>query len=247
MMKKLVLFDLDNTLTESRSKFDPEMRELLVQLLEVKKVAIVCGVGTDQLLVQLDGLTSPNLFLFPANSSKFLHFNNMQWEVLHEEMLTPEEKARIIAVIFQAYAGFDIPWDKSYGEIISDKGGQVTFAALGEEAPLELKKKWDPKHSKRLAIKKKLDKKIPEFEVTIGGYTSIDISKVSKAGCIPQIKHHLGYDIEDIVFIADAMFKGGNDYPVKQTGVDSIEVSCPEDTKKWLRNMFCVLYDKTHH
>ena len=42
-MKKLVIFDLDGTLAESKSPVDAEMAELLRGLLAVAKVAIISG------------------------------------------------------------------------------------------------------------------------------------------------------------------------------------------------------------
>jgi phosphomannomutase len=31
-----------------------------------------------------------------------------------------------------------------WGELIEDRGSQITFSAIGQQAPLEEKKRWDP-------------------------------------------------------------------------------------------------------
>ena len=42
-MKKLIVFDLDGTLAESKSSLDVEMASLLTALLGVVKVAVISG------------------------------------------------------------------------------------------------------------------------------------------------------------------------------------------------------------
>ena len=42
-MKRLIVFDLDGTLAESKSSLDPEMSGLLHDLLGIVKVAVISG------------------------------------------------------------------------------------------------------------------------------------------------------------------------------------------------------------
>ena len=67
-----------------------------------------------------------------------------------------------------------------------------------------------------------------------GGTTSIDIVKpgIDKAYGIQKLKDILEIDIQDILFIGDALFEGGNDYPVRKMGVDCIQVRDAEETKR---------------
>jgi len=44
--KQLVIFDLDGTLTKSKSTIEPEMAELISKLLINRKVAIISGGGS---------------------------------------------------------------------------------------------------------------------------------------------------------------------------------------------------------
>jgi hypothetical protein len=66
---------------------------------------------------------------------------------------------------------------KVWGEPIEDRGSQITFSALGQQAPLEEKKRWDPDFTKRKKIKAVLENLIPEFSVHLGGTTSVDVTK----------------------------------------------------------------------
>ena len=80
---------------------------------------------------------------------------------------------------------------------------------------------------------------IPEFEVRIGGTTSIDVTKkgVDKAYGIEKIRRYLNIQKEDMLFIGDAVFPGGNDYSVEEAGVRTIQVSEPEETKKIIQGL----------
>jgi hypothetical protein len=123
---------------------------------------------------------------------------------------------------------------KTWGELIQDRGSQITFSGLGQQAPLDEKKKWDPDFSKRQKIKTLLDKLIPEFSVRLGGATSIDVTQhgIDKAYGIRKLRDVLGIPISEMIFIGDAVFPGGNDYPAKQAGALSIRVKDPHETKR---------------
>ncbi len=245
--KKLIIFDLDGTLTESKSAIDAEMSELLVKLLKKKKVAVISG-GSYKLFQQqfISNLKCPkellkNLFLFPTCSTSFYRFSeDSSWVKVYEEALTEEEKRKILVAFLKTFQEINYTHpEKTYGEIIEDRVSQVTFSALGQQTPLELKQKWDPKREKRQHMKAVLEKHLPEFEIRIGGTTSIDVTRkgIDKAYGIKQIEKHLGIPKEQMLFIGDALFTGGNDYPVKETGVECIEVSGVEDCKRVIKEL----------
>ena len=129
-------------------------------------------------------------------------------------------------------AGFQAA--KVWGEVIEDRGSQITFSALGQQAPLEEKDKWDPDFTKRKKIKAILDTLIPEFSVRLGGATSIDVTKpgIDKAYGIGKLRDILGISVKEMIFIGDALFPGGNDYPAEEAGVVSIAVRGPHETKR---------------
>jgi HAD superfamily hydrolase (TIGR01484 family) len=143
-----------------------------------------------------------------------------------------------------AEAGFQA--EKVWGETIEDRGSQITFSALGQQAPLEEKKKWDPDFAKRRKIKAILDTSIPEFSVRLDGATSIDVTKpgIDKAYGVRKLRDVLGISLKEMIFIGDALFPGGNDYPAEQAGVVSISVEGPHETKRVVEAIIACLSDR---
>ncbi len=181
-MKKLIVFDLDGTLAESKSALDPEMSGLLHDLLAIVKVAVISGGGWPQFEKQLLSNLSQderltNLSLLPTCGTKFYRYDSADWKEIYSEDFTTEEREKILSSLKKAIEVADFKIEKLWGDQIEDRGSQITFSALGQQAALEEKLKWDPDLTKRKKIKAILDKSIPEFSVRTGGSTSIDITK----------------------------------------------------------------------
>jgi hydroxymethylpyrimidine pyrophosphatase-like HAD family hydrolase len=68
----------------------------------------------------------------------------------------------------------------------------------------------------------------------LGGTTSVDVTKpgIDKAYGIRKLRDTLGIAIQEMIFIGDALFPGGNDYPAKEAGVVSIQVRDPNEAKR---------------
>ena len=246
-MKKLIVFDLDGTLAESKSSLDAEMAKLLTSLMGIVKVAVISGGNWPQFEKQvLSNLPHDehlkNLSLLPTCGTKFYQYKK-EWEKLYSEDFTADEKDKIVSSLKKALreAGFKV--EKVWGEVIEDRGSQITFSALGQQAPLEEKKKWDPDFSKRQKIEALLDKSIPEFSVRLGGTTSVDVTKpgIDKAYGIRKLRDTLGVAISEMIFIGDALFPGGNDYPAKEAGALSIRVRDPNESKRVIEAILACL------
>ena len=245
-MKKLIVFDLDGTLAPSKGSIDEEMHKLLEELLERHKVLIISGGRwrqfKDQLIdhLHLTPHTLTNLIVAPAGGSSMYRFEDGEIHEMYADVLSKEEKGKIGAAFDYALpkAGYVEP-EHPYGDIIEDRQSQITFSALGQKAPLQEKERWDPDHKKREQIVKYMMEKIPEFEIRIGGTTSIDVTKKGedKSFGIRQASFRLGIPISDILFVGDALFPGGNDAPARTTGAECIQVSGPEETKKVIREI----------
>jgi phosphomannomutase len=236
-MKALVVFDLDGTLAESKACVDPEMADLLGSLLGIMRVSVISGGAWPQFQEQVlarirEDAALRNLFLLPTCGTKFYRYGT-NWERIYSEDFTAAEKDRIIDAL-QSTVATEGKAPKVWGEIIEDRGSQVTFSALGQEAPVEEKRKWDPDFSKRKKMNLALDKLIPEFAVNLGGATSVDVTKpgIDKAYGIRKLRDILHIPIKDMIYIGDALFPGGNDYPAKQAGACSIQVRDPRETKR---------------
>ncbi len=242
--KKLCIFDLDSTLAESKSPLSVSMAQTLSQLLLHKKVAVISGGTFTQFQKQfLSGFTTDvhfeNLYLLPVSGSRLYVYMNNEWLLEYAHDFTPEEKQKITDAFSEVFlkTNYEIP-EEMYGELLEDRGSQITFSALGQEAPLEKKIMWDPDHKKREEMVHELKEIIPEFNIRIGGSTSIDVtgSGVDKATGIEAIQKYLRLNDTDVVFIGDALFPGGNDYPAIKTGVECIKVENPADTERLIQS-----------
>ena len=249
-MKKLIVFDLDGTLAESKSSLDAEMSRLLSDLLGIVKVAVISGGGWPQFEKQVlshfpHDESLVNLSLLPTCGTQFFRYAG-DWKKIYSEDFTTEEKEKIVGSLKKAVAEAGFQAEKVWGEAIEDRGSQITFSALGQQAPLEEKKKWDSDFAKRKKIKAILDKLIPEFSVRLGGATSVDVTKpgIDKAYGIRKLRDVLGISLKEMIFIGDALFPGGNDYPAEQAGVVSIPVQGPHETKRVVEAIIACLSDR---
>ena len=249
-MKKLIVFDLDGTLAPSKSSLDPQTAGLLRDLLDIIKVAVISGGAWTQFEMQL--LTDlpknsllANLSLLPTCGTKFFQYNGT-WEELYSEDLTAAEKRKIRDSLDRAAGEAGYRAKKVWGEVIEDRGSQVTYSALGQQAPLAEKEEWDPDFAKRKKITAILETLIPEFSIRIGGATSIDVTKpgIDKAYGIGKLRDTLHVSLNEMVYIGDALFPGGNDYPAEQAGVVSIPVKGPDDTNVVIKTILACLGDK---
>jgi phosphomannomutase len=246
-MKKLIVFDLDGTLAESKSSLDAEASGLLHDLLGIIRVAVISGGDWPQFEKQLisrlpgDGRLA-NLTILPTCGTKFYQYS-ADWKKVYSDDLSPVQKELIISSLTKAVTQAGFQAKKAWGEIIEDRGSQITFSALGQQAPLKEKEEWDPDFAKRKKIKSILDTLIPDFSVRMGGSTSIDVTKpgIDKAYGIEKLKEILGIQLEEMIYIGDALFPGGNDYAVEEAGVVCIPVRDPNETKLVIKTICACL------
>jgi phosphomannomutase len=246
-MKKLIVFDLDGTLAESKSPLDVEMSKLLNSLLSIVKVAVISGGDWPQFEKQVlanlnQGAGLQNLSLLPTCGTKFYRYDSA-WTKIYSEDFTAEEKAKITRSLQQVSDDSGFKPVRVWGEVIEDRGSQITFSALGQQAPLEAKEKWDPDFSKRKKMQERLAQLIPEFSVRLGGTTSVDVTKpgIDKAYGIGKLRDTLGIAIREMIFVGDALFPGGNDYPAEEAGALSIQVKNPHETKRVIETIIACL------
>lgn len=248
-MKKLVIFDLDGTVAESKSAVDVEMAALLDALLAIVKVAIISGGDWPQFEKQLlPGLPHDerlkNLSLLPTAGTKFYQYKT-DWKQLYAEKFNETEKKKITDALTKAITLSGFADEQIWGAQIEDRGSQITFSALGQQAPTKAKKMWDPDFSRRQKMKAVLEEIIPGYSIHLGGTTSVDVTRqgIDKAYGIGKLRDMLGITIEQMLFVGDALFPGGNDYPVMQAGVVSIHVRDPNETKRVIETILACLKD----
>lgn len=250
-MKQLIIFDLDGTLAQSKQPLDRTMADWLGKLLAVCRVAIISGGAWPQFETQLlgnlgaglpDSGMLEKLSLLPTSGTRFLTYDG-KWTQRYAEDFTPPEKAKIIAALNTVFDASGYVPEQHWGEIIEDRGSQITLSALGQQAPLAAKQDWDPDFAKRKILKAALAPLLPEFSIGMGGATSLDVTRpgVDKAYGIAKLNEVLGIPIEDMLFIGDALFDGGNDYPARRSGVDCIQVAGPSETQKVIETVIACI------
>ena len=246
--KTLIAFDLDGTLAESKQAVDAEMAALLSRLSKVAKVAIMSGGDWPQFEQQLVGnmpgdADFAKFYLLPTSGTKLYQYDGSHWAKIYADIFTDDEKAEITKALDSAMEEAGFSGDKSWGEKIEDRGSQITFSGLGQDAPLDAKHAWDPDFAKRKLLQKILTPVLPGFAVRVGGSTSIDITRagVDKASGMKRLTGIADVPATDMLFMGDAVYPGGNDYPVKESGIDTIAVATIGETKRAIEAvLFCL-------
>lgn len=242
---KLVAFDLDGTLAESKQRMEERMGELVAQLLQRMPVAVMSGAAFHQFESQFlphlpDDARLEKLYLFPTNAAQCWVFEEGRWRTKYDHSFTELEKQKIMAALKEALAevNFEHP-ARVWGQQIEDRGTQVTFSALGQEAPVEEKKKWDPDHKKRQPLYEALVKKLPDFSIGVNAATSIDITQkgITKAYGIKRLVEMSGISVSEMLYVGDALEEGGNDYVVKESGVQTRAVFGPQETATLIEDL----------
>ncbi len=248
--KDVIIFDLDGTLTPSKSAMDSEMARLVARLTSLKKVAVISGGQMGQFRKQFlrilrgKGAKFSNLFLFPTTATSFYRFSRGGFRRVYGHDLSAVDVRSIRRAFETAFrrVGYEHP-EKVYGEIIENRGTQVTFSALGQKIVdvlgaegIRRKAEWD-KLNWRPKIIRAMRPLLKGFEIRSGGLTSIDVTQkgIDKAYGVRQIRDHLGVPIRKMIFVGDRIFPGGNDYEAVKTGIDWVSVSGPAEVKELIR------------
>lgn len=236
-MISLVAFDLDGTLAISKQALKDDMGEALADLLSVAHVSIISGGDWPQFEKQIASRLPARadlskLWLMPTTGTKLFQHKDGRWQVVYAEMFTNDMKKKILDAFDASLEATGFTPEKTWGERIEDRGSQITFSALGQEAPISAKQHWDPDFAKRKVIQTDLQKRLPELSINMGGTTSIDITKkgVDKGYGLKRLSSATNIPLEQMMFIGDAIFPGGNDYPAKQIGLPTVNVKDPEGT-----------------
>ncbi|MBO7717996.1 HAD-IIB family hydrolase [Candidatus Saccharibacteria bacterium] len=254
-MKKVLAFDIDQTLNVAKTPINDEIAELLTRCLDHFEVCPISGQKFDQFLIQIvDRLPNPTpeelsrLHLFVAQGTQYYRFNpeKNDWEQVYNYPLTDEQVKKISETIETAARELNY-WEedklKDGDEIIENRLSQVTFSALGQKAGTEEKYAWDPDMKKREKIVARCKELAPEFEYEIGGTTSINAITpgMNKVFGMTHMLEELNVKKEDILYFGDMTKPGGNDYPVVQMGIDTIAVRSHEDTAFALKGILGVI------
>jgi len=241
MRRKVIAFDLDGTLAPSKSMLPDRMANLLDRLLEKYHVCIISG-GKFELFernvlsnLKADPARLERLHLMPTCGTAYYKYDvaKVAWEKVYAEDLTEAQKDKVRQVMAEVTEKLGFVEKKVWGEVLEDRGSQMSWSALGQEIVgelgeegLRMKEEWDPDNSKKAKIRDAAAGLLPELEVRAGGLTTIDITRpgIDKAYGMKKLMELLEIGKEEIFFIGDRIYEGGNDYPVMMFGVDTIQI-----------------------
>lgn len=242
----LVAFDLDDTLAPSKSAIDPLMGELLVTLAGRVEVAVISGGTLDQFMAQVfDHLPRPTesvlarFHLLPTCGTRYYRLTPAGPHCVYTRTLSDEQKTRVLRALRAEAFGLGLWETSTWGDILEDRGSQITFSALGQRAPVAAKSAWDPTGSKKESLRRAVADRLPDLEVRSGGSTSVDVTErgIDKAFGMRKLSEEIGISLDDMLFVGDRLDIGGNDYPVRALGVDCHAVEGWEDTAEFLTDL----------
>ncbi len=236
-MKELIAFDLDGTLAESKQPLEEAMGDALARLLTVAHVAVISGGDWPQFDKQVASRLPSHadrsrLWLMPTTGTKLYTHGGNGWAPVYAELFDDDQKKAILEAFDASLVATGFVPEQTWGERIEDRGSQITFSALGQQAPIHAKEVWDPDFAKRKVIQADLRQRLPGLSINMGGATSIDITRegVDKAYGLRKLHEASGIALDAMLFIGDAIFPGGNDYPAKELGLDTVRVRDPQET-----------------
>jgi hydroxymethylpyrimidine pyrophosphatase-like HAD family hydrolase len=168
----------------------------------------------------------------PTCGTQYWRHEDGEWVQVYAQNLTPAQIAAAFSSLETRARELGLWEEQTWGPILEDRGSQVTFSALGQEAPVDTKRQWDPTGKKKDALRAAVAADLPDLEVRSGGSTSVDITRrgIDKAYGMRRLEEVSGIAIADMLFVGDRLDPTGNDYPVKATGVACHAVDGWEDT-----------------
>jgi len=234
---KAALFDLDNTLAEPYQPLSDKIAASFARLPALLPTAIMSAASLERIqrdvLPRLPEECAERLTLFTANAGQAFVCNNGAWEAQYRFEFSDDQLAKIESAIKASLTETGVTENITiYGNQFIDYKGYFAFTALGIGAPVEERKSWDADFLKRVKLRAAVAQKLPEFDVYIGGSTSIDVTLkgVNKSYGIAWLSKALGIPASDMLYVGDALYENGNDFVVIQTGVQTRQTSGPEET-----------------
>jgi len=255
MKKKIVLFDMDGTLTPAREKIQSDVIDALKSLQEKFEIGIVTGSDILYIEQQVEDLLlnkeldNSQLHLFPCNGTKHYTWNKDQYEKVFDADMIKELGADVYRHVLQNVLSYQllitIKYDLPYtGTFFDYRGSMLNWCPIGRTASKDQRSEWveadlkfDIRNTYMQFLKSEFSKKMFNLDVALGGATSFDI--YPKGWDKTYVINHLS-DYEDILFIGDKCNPGGNDHAIYTLlkdgkGTQSYSVESPEDTIKVIR------------
>lgn len=225
-----LFFDMDNTVTRSRTPIETEMKTLLSSLSQ--DVIVISGQAAANIKNQLDGVPA---YIMGQNGNQA--FNEAS-EELWNDILTPKQVSDILHHIATITEHIDIAVSDP-NDLIEHRGAQLCYSFIGHHEDINKKEVFDPSKEIRQALLKDHPFTSDTVEVKIGGTTTLDyFSKGKHKGTnVARLIDEKGWDKNDCVYVGDGLFPGGNDEAVLGV-IETLAVANPHETYEHLKKAF---------
>lgn len=245
MTKKLILFDVDGTLTIPRNKICPEMTDILRKLNKIPDIELGFVGGSD-IQKQIEQLGKETLELFPwkftENGLKSYKHDILFHSKNIIEYWGEDKYQYLINTILQLLAEIKLPCKR--GNFIELRTGMINVSPIGRSCSQKERDEFE-QFDKEYEIRKKLISQIKknmgeisdDITFSIGGQISMDIFPRGweKTYCLQFVEK----EYEEIYFFGDKTNPGGNDYEIYQDSrVKGYSVKTYQDTIRYLEELF---------
>jgi HAD superfamily hydrolase (TIGR01484 family) len=247
---RLIAFDLDDTLAPSKAAIDPRIGSQLIALAERVEVAIISGGQLGQFEKQVvdrlpasEASVLDHIHLLPTCGTQYYRIEPQGVRTVYAHSLSDDEKQRALAAVESEARRLGLWEEQTWGPALEDRRSQITFSALGQQAPLDAKTAWDPTGAKKNSLREAVQTLLPDLEVRSGGSTSVDITHrgIDKAYGMQQLREQTGIPLDDMLFVGDRLDPDGNDYPVLAMGVACQAVDGWQATAEYLDTLMPTL------
>jgi len=244
-IKKLLLFDVDGTLTPARQSASDEILDLLKEL--KKKIAIGFVGGSDlvkiteQLSVRGNNIVEDFDFAFAENGLMAYRLGKQLQSQSFIKFVGEERYKKLVKFILHYVADLDIPIKR--GTFVEFRNGMINVSPIGRNATNQERHEfeaYDKVHGVRASFIKVLQEKFPDYGLTfsIGGQISFDVfpNGWDKTYALRHVENE---GFEEIHFFGDKTFKGGNDHEIfTDSRTIGHTVTSPTDTARILRDLY---------
>ncbi len=234
-----IFFDLDDTLTPSRSPMSAGHTPVFVELCDRKDVIVISGAQESQMDKQLPQECAGHLYRLTQNGN---HAVAPDGSLLWSERFSNEQEEAVYAFIKQVHDEIALTV-KDEQNLVEHRGSQISYSLIGHDEAREIKKAFDPDASKRKAILADHAADVERLrtlgiEITAGGTTCLDIFLLgkNKGFHVANLIEKMGWKREDCVYVGDAIEPGRNDESVIGV-IPTHSVSGPDDTFIFIKQM----------
>ena len=233
-MTKYVFFDLDNTLTRSRSLVTKEMSILLKQLSKKHEVIIVSGATAKQIEAQLGHDLLGSYWVMGQNGNMCIDKKGM---ILWENKMNWMQKLEVLSYA-DGIIRKKLHRYKDKLDLVQDRGCQISYSIIGHNEEISKKEHCDPLQVKRLEILKKFPFKSKTVEVKIGGTTCLDffIKGYNKGKNVESLYKKMKWKKGECLYVGDALFPNGNDETVIGV-IPTQQVANPKETERVIQSV----------